>query len=240
MSALRFVLVHGGWHDGSAWAETAGQLRALGHEVHTPTIAGHGHGVNKQLCHDDYVQSIVDFIEQRDLRDIVLVGHSLGGSVIARAAPKLVERLRRLVFWNAFVPLDGESLLGAMPQAPMLAALAAASADNTISVPFEYFRDAFINDADIDTARHAFAQLSPEPYAPAIEVLDCKAFEALLASCRLPFSYLNCTEDSVLPWLPLMASRLGFYRLVQMPGSHEALFTNPALLAQKFVEAGRD
>jgi hypothetical protein len=37
-----------------------------------------------------------------------------------------------------------------------------------------------------------------------------------------------------------MSSRLGLYRLVQMPGSHESIFTNPQLLADKFVEAGRD
>lgn len=240
MSALRFVLVHGAWHEGSAWDATSAQLRALGHEVHAPTVAGHGHGVNKKLSHDDYVRSIADYIEQHELRDVVLVGHSLGGSVIARTAPKVLDRLRRLVFWNAFVPRDGEELVSPMPQAPMFAALAAASGGNTVTIPFEYFRDAFINDADLDTARRAYAQLSPEPYAPVIEPLDCKDFEELIATHRLPCSYLNCTEDSLLPWVSLMASRLGFYRLVQMPGSHEALFTNPALLAQKFVEAGRD
>jgi hypothetical protein len=39
---------------------------------------------------------------------------------------------------------------------------------------------------------------------------------------------------------PRMSSRLALYRLVQMPGSHEGLFTNPDGLAAKLVEAGRD
>jgi hypothetical protein len=41
-------------------------------------------------------------------------------------------------------------------------------------------------------------------------------------------------------WHPRMSSRLGLYRLVQMPGSHELIFTNPNLLTDKIIEAGRD
>jgi len=41
-------------------------------------------------------------------------------------------------------------------------------------------------------------------------------------------------------WHPRMSSRLGQFRLVQMSGSHETLFTNPIGLADKLIEAGRD
>jgi hypothetical protein len=37
-----------------------------------------------------------------------------------------------------------------------------------------------------------------------------------------------------------MSQRLGLFRLVQMPGSHEVVFTNPIGLAEKLIEAGRD
>jgi hypothetical protein len=37
-----------------------------------------------------------------------------------------------------------------------------------------------------------------------------------------------------------MSSRLGLYRLVQMPGSHVVIFTDPNSLADKIIEAGRD
>lgn len=67
-----------------------------------------------------------------------------------------------------------------------------------------------------------------------------KDFYALLQSGRVPCSFLNCTEDNVLPWHPQMSSRLGFFRLVQMPGSHEVIFSNPAGLSLKLIEAGRD
>lgn len=82
---------------------------------------------------------------------------------------------------------------------------------------------------------------SPEPYRLFTDKLDLKKFYSL----EIPRSYLNCTEDIALPpgewgWHPRMFLRLGICRLVQMPGSHEALFTNPALLAEKIIEAGRD
>jgi hypothetical protein len=41
-------------------------------------------------------------------------------------------------------------------------------------------------------------------------------------------------------WHPRMSSRLGTFRLVQMPGSREAIFTKPITVADKIVEAGRD
>ena len=60
----------------------------------------------------------------------------------------------------------------------------------------------------------------------------------------IPKSYLNCTEDTALPhhepWHPRLSQKLGLYRLVQTPGSHELCFTDPALLARKILEAGRD
>jgi len=65
-----------------------------------------------------------------------------------------------------------------------------------------------------------------------------------LSSVRT-LSFLVGTEDLVLPpgeagWHPRMSSRLGTFRLVQMPGSHEALFTKPISVAEKLIEAGRD
>ena len=73
-------------------------------------------------------------------------------------------------------------------------------------------------------AKSAYARLSPEPYQPYRDKLDMKKFYAL----DIPKSFLNCTEDIALPpgewgWHPPMSKRLGLYRLVQMPGSHEAI-----------------
>lgn len=238
-----FVLVHGSWHDGSAWAQVVEHLEKLGHTAHAPTVAGHGKGVPKNVNHAQCTQSIVDYVVERDLEDFILVGHSYGGTIISKVAEAVPARIRRLVFWNAFVCASGNSLNDETPPhyRALFAGMVETSPDRTVMLPYPIWREAFINDADEETARAAYEKLSPEPYQPFVDELDLTKFYGL----EIPRSYLNCTEDIALPpgewgWHPRMSSRLGLYRLVQMPGSHEALFTNPALLAEKLVEAGRD
>lgn len=237
-----FVLVHGSWHDGGLWQPVREELERLGHDVYTPTMAGHGKGVKKTVSHDDLVQSVVDELDANDLHDVALVGHSFGGTVIARVAEEAPERIARLVFWNAFVPRAGHRAYDEMPPAyrDLFDALAAKSDDNSVMLPFPIWREAFIQDADLETAQRVYELLSPEPYGPFKDVLDLTRFYA----STIPRSYVNATEDIAMPpgewaWHPRMSSRLGMYRLVQLPGSHEVMFTNPELLAAKLVEAGR-
>ncbi len=215
--------------------------KVIRHSV--PTIAGHGKGVDKNVNHAQCTQSIIDFILEKDLRDIVLLGHSFGGTILSQVAPALPERIRRLIFWNAFVCEDGNSLLDEIPEhyRALFAELVTQSSDYTVTLPFPIWREVFINDADLELAQTAYARLSPEPYQPFCDTLDMKPFHAL----DIPKSFLNCTEDIALPpgewgWHPRMSNRLGLYRLVQMPGSHEVIFTDPIGLAEKIIEAGRD
>jgi pimeloyl-ACP methyl ester carboxylesterase len=238
-----FVLVHGAFHDGSAWKRVIRRLNQLRHSAVAPTVAGHGPGASREVSHAEATRSVVDFIVERDLNDIVLVGHSYGGTIISKAAEAIPNRIRRLVFFSALVLHDGETVLEAFPPATRLSytAMAARSRDNTVMLPFDLWRELFINDADFQLARASYAQLSPVPFQQLIEPLDLKTFYAL----QTPRSFLIGTDDTALPpgewgWHPRLSSRLGVYRLVQMPGSHELMFTNPIGLADKIIEAARD
>jgi pimeloyl-ACP methyl ester carboxylesterase len=238
-----YVLVHGAWQDGAAWDATRKHLECGGHQTFTPTIAGHGKGTDKKVNHADCTRSIIDYIVKNDLRDFVFTGHSFGGTVISKVAEAIPERVRRLVYVNGFVLRDGHSLADEVPPetASAFAHMAGESGNNTVMLPFPVWRETFINDADLEMAKRTYEQLSPEPYQPLTDKLDLKKFYGL----SIPRSYINCTEDIALPpgefgWHPRLSGRLGLYRLVQMPGSHETLYTNPELLASKIVEAGRD
>jgi pimeloyl-ACP methyl ester carboxylesterase len=238
-----FVLVHGAWHDGSAWRATAEHLETKGHRTFAPTIAGNGKGADRKVNHAACTRSIVDAIVSKDLRDFVLVGHSYGGTIIAKVAEAIPERIQRLVFLAAFVLRDGKSLMDEVPPETVgiFAQLAESSRDHTVTLPFPVFREQFINDVPLELAQKVYAELSPQPYQPVADRLDMKKFYSL----PTPRSYINCTEDTALPpgefgWHPRMSGRLGLYRLVQMPGSHEVMYSNPAGLAEKIIEAGRD
>jgi pimeloyl-ACP methyl ester carboxylesterase len=215
----------------------------MGHTVHTPTVAGHGKSADKNVSHADGVSSIVRYVEQHDLRGFVLLGHSFGGTIISRVAEEMPDRIRRLVYWNAFVLEDGESIADVSPPHynAMMDGIAAASANNTVMLPPPVWREAFINDGTAAQAESTYALLSPEPYRMITDKVPLKKFPTL----AIPRSYLNCTEDIAMPpgpfaWHPRFSARLGLYRLVQMSGSHEVMFTRPAALAEKIVEAGRD
>jgi pimeloyl-ACP methyl ester carboxylesterase len=238
-----YVLVHGACHDGSAFDRVVERLRQQGHAAYAPTVDGHGKDVDKQVTHAESTQSVLDFIMHRELTDVVLLGHSYGGTIIAKIAEVIPERVSRLVFFSALVANDGETMMELFPPGhrELFTQLAAASTDNTVTLPFNVFRDVFINDADLDTARQAYGQLSSEPFGQLLEPLDLKRFHTL----DIPRSVLVATEDTVMPpgewgWHPRLSSRLGTYRLVQMPGSHELMFSNPVGLADKILEAGRD
>jgi pimeloyl-ACP methyl ester carboxylesterase len=237
-----YVLIHGACHDGSAWDQVIDRMAELGHTAFGPTVAGHGIGVDKQVSHAESTRSIRDFIVDEDLTDVVLVGHSYGGTIISKVAELIPEHVRRLVFWSAFVLKDGESMLEAFPPSmrDTLTKLAAQSVDNTVTLPFDVWRHILMNDADDRLARSTYKRLSPEPFCQLLERLDMKKFYSL----STPRSYLVGTEDAMPPgdpgWHHRMAGRLGAHRFVEMAGGHELLFSNPVGLADKIIEAGRD
>ncbi|MFY0518482.1 alpha/beta fold hydrolase [Lysinibacillus sp. UGB7] len=240
-----FVLVHGSWADAHFWDGVAAMLRCRGHVVYTPEYAGHGKDPNKNVTHAMITKSVVDFITKLNLRNFVLVGHSFGGTVIQKVAEQVPDRIKRLVFWDAFVLKDGESVADAFP--PQMRQgfeqLRAASKDDTIMLPFPLFRDSFVNTATLEEAKQMYTNVTPEPAKPLFEKLDLKAFYAL----PMPKSYVYFYQDNALPqgegygWHPNMSRRLGQFRLIVGDGDHFTdTRTRPAMVAKKFYEAGRD
>ena len=109
-----FLLVHGGWAGGWQWREVASLLRAAGHDVFTPTLTGLGervHLASPDVGLDTHIQDILMALEYEELRDVILVGYSYSGMVITSVAERAPERLAHLVYLDAYVPRDGESLL---------------------------------------------------------------------------------------------------------------------------------
>lgn len=242
--AHTYVLVHGAWHGGWAWTGVARSLTERGHKVYTPTIAGHSPDVERAgIMHEECVQSLVRYIQERDLRDVILVGHSWGGNMLCGAAPRITDRLQRLIFLNAFVLQDGESLLDAVPPdyRALFEHLAAQTPDRAFLLPWEVWRAAFMQDSGEDAARLAYSLTTPQPMGTFEAKLDQKQFFKL----DVPKSYINCRQDVALPpgewaWYPRFGKRLGEHKLVEAEGSHESCFTQPTGVADAIIEASRD
>src|SRR5690606_9616075 len=90
-------------------------LRAAGHEVFTPSLTGIGERVHLASPLVDlttHVRDVVNAVLYEDLHDIVLLGFSYGGIVVTGALEHIAERVRHLVYLDAFVPDDGDCALG--------------------------------------------------------------------------------------------------------------------------------
>ena len=108
-----FLLCHGAWGGGFAWRKMHALMLAAGHRLLTPTYTGLGeraHLAHQGLDLEAHIQDILKVIEYEDLRDIVLVGHSYGGMVATGVADRARDRIAQLIYVDAFVPEDGQSL----------------------------------------------------------------------------------------------------------------------------------
>jgi len=115
-----FVLVHGAWHGGWCYRDTAAALRKGGHRVHTPTHTGVGqraHLSAENVTLETHIRDIAGCIEAEELDDVILVGHSYGGMVITGVADRMPARVNALVYLDAFVPNHEDSLMGLLPKA---------------------------------------------------------------------------------------------------------------------------
>jgi pimeloyl-ACP methyl ester carboxylesterase len=115
-----FVLVHGAWHGGWCYRDTAAALRKAGHRVLTPTHTGVGqraHLSAESVTLETHIRDVVGCIEAEELDDIILCGHSYGGMVITGVADRVASRVKALVYLDAFVPNHEDSLMALLPKA---------------------------------------------------------------------------------------------------------------------------
>lgn len=116
----QIVLVHGAWHGGWCWRDVARDLRRRGHEVFTPTLTGIGertHLLGPEVGLNTHIEDISAVLTFENLKDIVLCGHSYGGMVVTGVADRMPERVRSLVYLDAFVPENGKAVFDLMDPA---------------------------------------------------------------------------------------------------------------------------
>src|SRR5664279_3896677 len=109
-----FLVCHGAWSAGWAWKKMQALMVAAGHRLVTPTCTGLGeraHLANPSVDLETHIQDILNVIRYEDLREVVLIGHSYGGMVATGVADRARDRISQLIYLDAFVPKDGQSLL---------------------------------------------------------------------------------------------------------------------------------
>lgn len=109
-----FVVAHGAWSAGWAWKKMHPLLTELGHRLVTPTCTGIGeraHLAHAGVDLNTHITDISSVLHCEDLNDVVLIGHSYGGMVATGVADRIAQRVAQVIYLDAFVPLNGQSLL---------------------------------------------------------------------------------------------------------------------------------
>lgn len=113
-----FVLVHGAFHGGWCWSRVAQLLTGLGNEVYAPTLTGLGersHLLREDIGLDVHVADVAQLIRYEQLSDVVLVGHSYAGMLLAAIAQRSDGAVTEVVVIDGFVPRRGEAALDLLP-----------------------------------------------------------------------------------------------------------------------------
>ena len=218
-----FLLVHGGAHGAWCWDRLVPFLRVSPRVDAVVAVDLVGHGARRDvkpfdaITRADYVDDVVREIEARDLRDVVLVGHSLAGITLPQAAARVAGRLRRLVYLSTSNPAVGQSIADLMkhPLSPV-----ARGTD---------FRAMFCSDLDEDTAAWLLARLGPEPPGPMAEPITLATSPSDVGS-----TYILLERDQALPpaYQREQARTAGVDEVVPFDAGHSAFASRPRELAE--------
>ncbi|MGW4819071.1 alpha/beta fold hydrolase [Streptomyces sp. NPDC004227] len=224
-----FVLVAGAWLGAWAWDEVVPGLREAGHDVHALTLGGLAEKKDLPAGQRTHVQDIVGHVERHDLRDVVLVGHSYSGIPVGQAAERIGGRLRRVVFVDSNVPVDGRSFLSGFDSDDVRRAL---DANDGCWPPLP--PDAYTGqELTAEQIHRIVTEGTPHPGATLTEpaVLRRPVGE-------LPATYVKCLLDGPEP-PPTVAEALKTERweLVEMDTGHWPMFSRPRELARILVES---
>lgn len=235
-----YVLVHGGFHGGWCWSRVATRLRAAGHEVYTPTLTGLGersHLLSQDIDLETHIEDVLGVLTYEQVDGAILCGHSYGGLVITAVADRAPDRVASLVYVDAFVPGDGQSL-------------------------FDFFPPGADRMAQAEADAHGDGWRMSAPPAASYDVVDtedCAWVERLLT----PHPLRTCTDKVVLTGaVEAFAGRrtfvtatdyrrklfFEFYQSIQedpswrshaLPGGHNLMVDQPEALANILSNVGR-
>ncbi|PKB71376.1 MAG: hypothetical protein BZY87_05845 [SAR202 cluster bacterium Io17-Chloro-G6] len=238
-----FVLVHGASHGSWCWDKVVPLLEAQGHEAVAVDLPGNTYGEfdipAARVTLDTYANHVCKILDQLK-EPVVLVGHSLGGLTITRAAEYRPDKIRSLVYLTALLLGSGQAMM-TVDSRESDAVRAALQRDSwtvsddlsTISFPEETLKDRFYNDCSDDDVAWAKSMVVPQPAGPLMDPLNTT--EANYG--RVPKVYIECELDGALglPYQREMQGNIPCHRTITMNTGHSPFLSAPVELAAHLV-----
>ena len=233
-----YVLVHGAWGGAWCWFKVIPLLQQRGHQVLAPDLPSHG--IDKRPTSsaslEAYADRVVEVLDGCN-EPVVLVGHSMGGIVISRAAELRPAKVEKLVYLTAFLLRDGQTLMEMAQtdaQGQVLPNVVFSAEQSRATVKEAALKPVFgadCSDADIALAR---TLMVPQAVAPFNTPLRTSADKW----GRLPRFYIECVRDNVISigLQRAMHAALPCQRVITMDTSHMPVFAAPEALADNLLQ----
>lgn len=222
----------GGWF----WGRVRTALREAGHNVFTPTLTGLGERVHLATPDTDlntHIQDVVHVLEYEELNRVVLVGHSSGGMVISGVAERAPKRIAHLIYLDAFLPRDGESLADLLGPETVQQFTALANAEGEgWRLPPPFPLEALGISAEVDL-RWVKPRLTPQP----LKMMHTRLALADPGAAALPRTYIRCTRGP-LPFFPAQweRARAAGMKILDLDAMHGAPATHPKQIAEMLLQ----
>jgi len=239
MTIADILLVHGSWHGSWAWDDIAAPLRESGHRVIAPDLLGLGDNANDLKPgiglweHVDQLQAIV---EDENLSDMLLVGHSYGGALVHGLEGRIENRLRAVVHLEGAIPEPGSSIMSMWSEERRSQTLKAISetGGGWRVPPSDPKYWGALSDKQI-------AWLMPKLTPQSIKTYRDK-MPADLETANCPHYYLYANDRDPHPYAAVMErfSKARRWQLAATKGGHELMFTNPDAVLQVIEAALED
>lgn len=221
-----FLLVHGSWGGGWTWKQVADVLTARDYDVLAPTLTGLGetaHLMTETVGPEVHILDVMNLADFRDLRDIVLVGHSYGALIATAAACRMRGRIRSLVVLDGFLVRSGSSLFDLHPEVEGLM-----SSLRSPNIPWQILpAPGELLGIGAGPALSEYERLSrPMPWASHATPLA----DDLAALSQLDRHYVRCLDFPIFAETIYTAEREG-WRRHELEAGHMVMTTHPTELA---------
>jgi pimeloyl-ACP methyl ester carboxylesterase len=229
-SARTLVLVHGAWHGGWCWRRVSDLLEKRGHKVFVPTMTGLGersHLMDAKINLSTHITDIVNVIKWEGLNDIVLVGHSYGGAVVSGVAEQVRDAIASIVFLDAFVPENGESLKDLTARRAAIEELERKGETSMKPVPAAAFQ---VNEKD---RAWVDGKCTPHPLATLTEKITLTGARDRIAKK----AYIRATGYANAPFdAAQQKAKANGWRVYDLPCGHDVMVDMPDRLTEILLE----
>lgn len=226
-----FLLIHGAMRGAWLWDKLMPLLMKGGGNPMAIDLPGHGYRTAEAsfTTMSTYIDDVIQFIRKENIKDLVLVGHSMSGIVISKVAEELPERIKHLVYLAAVVPKNNEALIDLLTKERQETIRKLHGKVKEVFGTQEQLRPMYFTDLEGEEKEFYLRQLTPQPLAVFFEKIQFKEFPKI----PVPKTYILGLQDKSLPpdLTRKFAERLGVAP-IEIDAGHDLMVSRPGEVAK--------